>query len=143
MQTINAYFNFMGNTEEAMNFYRSVFGGEFTAFTRFKELPGSEQIPPHERNKIMHVTLTTKNGVNIMATDFLESMEQKFEAGNGVNLCIQAESEEEVEKLFKDLSKGGKIDMPLNKTFWGAYFGMCNDKFGVNWMINYTYPQNQ
>ena len=143
MQTINAYFNFMGNTEEAMNFYRSVFGGEFTAFTRFKELPGSEQIPAHEQNKIMHVTLTTKNGVNIMATDFLESMEQKFEPGNGVNLCIQAESEEEVEKLFKDLSKGGKVDMPLNKTFWGAYFGMCKDKFGVNWMINYTYPQNQ
>ena len=143
MQTINAYFNFMGNTEEAMNFYKSVFGGQFTIFSRFKDLPGSEQIPEHERNKIMHVTLTTANGTNIMATDFLESMEQKFEPGNGVNLCIQTESEEEVDKLFKELSKGGKVDMPLNKTFWGAYFGMCKDKFGVNWMINYTYPQNQ
>ena len=143
MQTINVYFNFMGNTEEAMNFYKSVFGGEFTGLSRFKDLPGSEKIPAHEQNKIMHITLTTKNGTNIMATDFLESMEQKFESGNGVNLCIQAESEEEVDKLFKDLSKGGKVDMPLNKTFWGAYFGMCKDKFGVNWMINFVYPQNQ
>lgn len=143
MQTINAYFNFMGNTEEAMNFYKSVFGGTFTTLARFKEIPGSEQIPAHEKNKIMHITLTTPKGTVIMATDFLESMEQKFEPGNGVNFCIQAESEEEVDKLFKDLSKGGNVTMPLNKTFWGAYFGMCKDKFGVNWMINFTYPQNQ
>jgi hypothetical protein len=79
MYTINVYFNFMGNTEEAMNFYKSVFGGEFTGLSRFKDLPGSEKIPAHEQNKIMHITLTTKNGTNIMATDFLESMEQKFE----------------------------------------------------------------
>ena len=143
MQTINVYFNFPGNSEEAMNFYKSVFGGEFTIFTRFKELPGNEKIPAHEQDKLMHVSLTTKNGTIIMATDLLESMEQKCEPGNCVNLCIQAESEEEVDKLFKDLSKGGKVDMPLNKTFWGAYFGMCKDKFGVSWMINYTYPQNQ
>jgi len=143
MQTINAYFNFLGNSEEAMNFYKSVFGGEFTIFTRFKDLPGSEKIPAHEQNKLMHVSLTTRGGTIIMATDLLESMEQKCEPGNCVNLCIQADSEEEVDKLFKDLSKGGKVDMPINKTFWGAYFGMCKDKFGVSWMINYVYPQNQ
>jgi PhnB protein len=143
MLTINAYFNFMGNTEEAMNFYKSVFGGEFTAFTRFKDLPGSENMPAHEREKIMHITLTTENGTNIMATDFLESMEQKFEPGNGLSLCIQAESEEEVDKLFKYLSNDGKVEMPLNKTFWGAYFGICKDKYGVNWMINFSYSQNQ
>lgn len=143
MQTINVYFNFLGNSEEAMNFYKSVFGGEFTIFTRFKDLPGNEKIPGHEQDKLMHVSLTTKNGTIIMATDLLESMEQKCEPGSCVNLCIQADSEEEVDKLFKDLSKGGKVDMPLNKTFWGAYFGMCKDKFGVSWMINYVYPQNQ
>ena len=143
MLTINAYFNFMGNTEEAMNFYKSVFGGEFTIFSRFKDLPGSENMTAHEKEKIMHISLTTKSGTIIMATDFLESMGQTFVLGNNVNLCIQTESEEEVDKLFKELSKGGKVDMPVNKTFWGAYFGMCKDKFGVNWMINFTYPQTQ
>ena len=143
MTTVNPYLTFGGNCEEAFNFYKSVFGGDFLALQRFKDTPEAGKIPKHEQDKIMHITLTTKNGTNIMATDFLESMEQKFEPGNGVNLCIQAESEEEVDKLFKDLSKGGKVDMPLNKTFWGAYFGMCKDKFGVSWMINYTYPQNQ
>ena len=143
MLTINAYFNFMGNTEEAMNFYKSVFGGEFTIFSRFKDLPGSENMAAHEKEKLMHISLTTKSGTIIMATDFLESMGQTFVPGNNVSLCIQTESEEEVDKLFKELSKGGKVDMPVNKTFWGAYFGMCKDKFGVNWMINFTYPQNQ
>jgi len=143
MLTINAYFNFMGNTEEAMNFYKSVFGGEFTIFSRFKDLPGGENMTAHEKEKIMHISLTTKSGTIIMATDFLESMGQTFVPGNNVNLCIQTESEEEVDKLFKELSKSGKVDMPVNKTFWGAYFGMCKDKFGVNWMINFTYPQNQ
>ena len=108
MPKINPYLNFNGNTEEAFNFYKSVFGGEFTGLSRFKDLPGSEKIPAHELNKIMHITLTTKNGINIMATDFLESMEQKFEPGNGVNLCIQAESEEEVDKLFRTCLKVAK-----------------------------------
>jgi PhnB protein len=143
MLTINPYFNFNGNTEEAMNFYKSIFGGEFTLFSRFKETPGSEKMPAHEQEKMMHITLTTKKGTALMATDLLESMEQKAIPGTMVHLCIQAESEEEVDKLFKGLSKGGKIEMPVNKTFWGAYFGMCKDKFGVSWMINFTYPQNQ
>jgi Uncharacterized protein conserved in bacteria len=143
MQTINAYFNFMGNTEEAMNFYRSVFGGEFTAFTRFKELPGSEQIPA-PRTKQDHARHSHyKKRCQHYGYRFPGIYGAKIRTRNGVNLCIQAESEEEVEKLFKDLSRGGKVDMPLNKTFWGAYFGMCKDKFGVSWMINYTYPQNQ
>ena len=98
MLTINAYFNFMGNTEEAMNFYKSVFGGEFTIFSRFKDLPGSENMAAHEKEKLMHISLTTESGTIMMATDFLESMGQTFVPGNQVNLCIQAESEEEVDK---------------------------------------------
>lgn len=140
MQAITTYFNFPGNTEEAMNFYKSVFGGEFTSLARFKDAPGSENMPPHERDKIMNIILTTKSGAVLMATDFLESMEQKVVLGNNIHLVIHADSEEEVDTMFKALSAGGKVEMPVNKTFWGAYFGMCEDKFGIKWMLSYTYP---
>ena len=142
MLNINAYLHFTGKTEEAMNFYKSILGGEFTIFGRFRDVPGSENMNPEDQKKIMHISLTTKNGTVIMATDSLESMGQQVNFGNNVHLCIQAESETEVDKLFAALSAGGKVEMPVNKTFWGAYFGMCQDKFGVQWMINYTYNQN-
>jgi PhnB protein len=142
MLNINAYLHFMGRTEEAMNFYKSILGGEFTIFGRFRDVPGAENMGPEDQKKIMHISLTTKNGSVIMATDSLESMGQQVNFGNNVHLCIQAESETEVDKLFTALSTGGKVEMPVNKTFWGAYFGMCQDKYGVQWMINYTYNQN-
>jgi PhnB protein len=142
MLNINAYLHFMGKTEEAMNFYKSILGGEFTIFGRFRDVPGAENMNPEDQKKIMHISLTTKNGIVIMATDSLESMGQQVNFGNNVHLCIQAESETEVDKLFAALSAGGKVEMPVNKTFWGAYFGMCQDKYGVQWMINYTYNQN-
>jgi len=142
MLNINAYLHFMGKTEEAMNFYRSILGGEFTVFGRFRDVPGAENMNPEDQKKIMHISLTTKNGTVIMATDSLESMGQQVSFGNNVHLCIQAESETEVDKLFIALSAGGKVEMPVNKTFWGAYFGMCQDKYGVQWMINYTYNPN-
>lgn len=142
MQAITTYFNFMGNTEEAMNFYKSVFGGEITACTRFSDLPGNEKMPANEQNKIMHMSLTTKSGNVLMATDFLESMEHRLHLGNNIHLVINADSEQEVEQLFEVLSAGGKVEAPVNKTFFGALFGMCEDRFGIKWMLNYTYPQN-
>lgn len=142
MLNINAYLHFMGKTEEAMNFYKSILGGEFTIFGRFRDVPGGENMNPEDQKKVMHISLTTKNGIVIMATDSLKSMGQQVNVGNNVHLCIQAESETEVDKLFAALSAGGKVEMPVNKTFWGAYFGMCQDKYGVQWMINYTYNQN-
>jgi PhnB protein len=141
MLQINPYLHFMGNTEEAMHFYKSVLGGEFSIFSRFKDLPGGENMSAEEQEKIMHISLTTKSGVTIMATDALKSMEQRVDIGNNIHLCIQAASEAEVDGLFAGLSAGGKVEMPVNKTFWGAYFGMCQDKYGVQWMINYTYNQ--
>lgn len=140
MTGTNPYFNFQGNTEQAMNFYKSVFGGEFTSFQRFRDLPGSEKMPIDERDKLMHVTLTIPGGQVFMATDALESMEQKITFGNNYHICIHTESEAETEQLFNGLSAGGKIEMPVNKTFWGAYCGMCADQFGVHWLITYTYP---
>ena len=142
MLSINPYLHFMGRTEAAMNFYKSALNGEFTIFQRFKDTPGGEKMSASEQEKMIHISLRLANGVVIMATDLLESMEQKLETGNNVHLCIQAESEKEADKIFQALSAGGKIEMPMNKTFWGAYFGMTRDKFGIQWMINFEYQKS-
>lgn len=137
MISINPYLNFMGNTEEAMKFYRSVFGGEFTAFQRFSDSPGHEKMPKKEQGMLMHVSLPMGKTNTLMATDTLESMGQTLTMGNNFSLAVNTESEAETDRLFHALSAGGKITMPLNKTFWGAYFGMCTDKFGIQWMLSY------
>ena len=141
MLSTNPYFNFMGNTGEAMDFYKSVFGGEFTLYQRFGDMPGCEKMSVEDRDKFMHISLRTPKGHMFMATDALESMEQKITFGNSEYVCIHTESEEETDALFNGLSVGGKIEMPVNKTFWGAYCGMFTDRFGIQWMVTYTYPQ--
>src|SRR6187431_2961147 len=116
MLSTNPYLHFNGNTEEAMNFYRSIFGGEFTIFQRYKEIPGGEKMPPEDQEKIMHVSLTLGNGVTIMATDWTATMGAGLSFGNNFHICIQAESEKEVDKLFAGLSRDGFAEMPPNKT---------------------------
>lgn len=139
MFTANPYLNFMGNTEEAFNFYKSVFGGEFTVFQRFKDTPAKDQVAPGDQNKIMHVALPLGKGNILMGTDALESMGHTLNFGNNISLSLNTISEEESDRLFNALAAGGKIGMPLQKMFWGAYFGMVTDKFGVQWMVNYDY----
>ena len=141
MVTINPYLNFPGNTEEAFNFYRSVFGGEFAVIQRFKDTPEADRVPAAEKDMIMHIALPIGKGNVIMATDALESMGHKVTYGTNFHLSINAESEEETTKIFNALSAGGKVTMPLAKMFWGAFFGMLTDKFGVQWMVNYDYSQ--
>ncbi len=148
MTTINPYLNFNGNTEEAFNFYKSVFGGEFATVMRFGDIPQSEgneamKVADNERDKIMHIALPIGNGDVLMATDALESMGQKRTAGNNFSISVNTESKEETEKLFNGLSTGGTVTMPLADSFWGAYFGMCTDKFGIQWLFNYDYNQNK
>jgi len=143
MATLNPYLNFNGNTEEAFNFYRSIFGGDFYNVTRFKDTTMADQIPGDAQDKIMHISLPIGNGNLLMATDAIESMGQKLTNGNNYSLSLTTESEAETERLFHALSEGGKIDMPLEKAFWGAYFGMFHDKFGIQWMVNYPYDQNK
>jgi PhnB protein len=133
----------MGNTEEAMNFYKSVFGGTFESFMRYGDVPGGEKMPADNQRKIMHAALPIAGNQMIMATDTLESMERSVVFGNNYHISLEAESEAEVDRIFAALSAGGTVEMPLNKTFWGAYFGMFADKFGVQWMINYSYPKTQ
>jgi PhnB protein len=137
MATINPYLNFNGNTEEAFNFYKSVFGTEFIGLMRFKDSPGCEKMPANDQEKIMHIALPVGNGVILMATDMVESMGQILNAGNNFSLAITPENEEEAHRLFNGLSAGGAIEAPFEKAFWGAYFGMFSDKFGIRWMVNY------
>jgi PhnB protein len=141
MATMSPYLNFNGNTEEAFNFYKSVFGGEFLAVMRFKDNPECGNVAESDQNKIMHIALPIGNGNALMATDALESMGQKLTFGNNFYICLAPESKEEADKLFNGLSDGGKIEMPLQDMFWGAYYGSFTDKFGVQWMLNYN--QNQ
>jgi PhnB protein len=138
MLKLNPYLNFNGNTEEAFNFYKSVFGGEFLALQRFKDNAECDKIPEADRDKVMHVALPIGQGNILMATDTLESLGQKLNVGNNFSIAIDAESKEEADKLFRGLSSGGTVQMPMQDMFWGAYFGMLSDKFGVQWMINCT-----
>lgn len=137
MAAANPYLNFNGNTEEAFNFYKSVFGGEFLALMRFKDNEACGQIPESDKERIMHIALPIGNGNTLMATDSLESLGQKLSVGNNFYICLSPESKEEAERLFNGLSAGGKIEMPLQDMFWGAYYGSFADKFGVQWMVNY------
>ncbi len=140
MKKISPYLNFPGNTEEAFNFYRSVFGGELAGLTRFKDIPEGSKLSAEEKEKIMHVSLPVSKENVLMATDALESMGHKVTAGNNFHISISADSKEEAEKLFNGLSNGGKVTMPLADAVWGDYFGMFTDKFGIQWMVNYAYP---
>lgn len=141
MATTNTYLNFNGNCEEAFNFYKSVFGGEFIYIGRFGDMPPSEEFPVVEadKNKVMHVSLPIGSSI-LMGSDNGSEYEASFVKGNNFSVSINADSREEADKLFNGLSAGGKTIMPMNDTFWGAYFGMFTDKFGVNWMVNYDDP---
>ena len=141
MATINPYLIFNGNCEEAFLFYKSVFGGEFPYMGRFSEMPPSDDpncppVPTEEANRIMHVSLPITDGILLYGSDST-SQNGDVIVGNNFSISINAESKEEADKLFYGLSAGGNIVMPMNKTFWGAYFGMFTDKFSINWMVNF------
>ncbi len=141
MVTVNPYLNFPGNTEEAFEFYKSVFGGNFIALQRFRDTPEAKRLPEHLRDKIMHISLPLGNGNILMGTDAMEEMGHRITAGTNFYLSIAAESEAEAEIFFTRLSCGGRISVPLKKAFWGAYFGLFTDRYGTQWMVNYDYAQ--
>ncbi len=143
MARVNTYLNFSRNTEEAFNFYKSVFGGEFgnNGIARFGDIPAMEGMPllPNEdKNLIMHIELVITGGHVLMGTDAPESMGFKVNFGNNVHISIEPDTRSETKKLFDALSTGGKIEQDLQEMFWGAYYGACKDKFGVQWMFNCT-----
>ncbi|MEA5458438.1 VOC family protein [Arcicella sp. LKC2W] len=137
MAQINPHINFNGNAEEAFNFYKSVFGGEFAKIMRFKDMASPEfEVSETEANKIMHIALPIGNNI-LMANDVPEFMGKTNENENRSKIAISAESKEEAEKLFNGLSVGGQIEMPLTDSPWGSYFGMFRDKYGIEWMIDF------
>lgn len=142
MATINPYLNFGGNCEEAFNFYKSVFGGDFLTMMRFNEVPAEYQMSESEGQKIMHVALPIGQGAILMGSDTPAAM-GSVTNGNNYSIAIGAESEAEATKLFNGLSAGGQVTMPLAKAFWGDYFGMLTDKFGVHWMVSYDYNRRR
>jgi PhnB protein len=132
MTKFATYLNFAGNTEEAFMFYKSVFGGEFKALIRFKDMPMQGiNIPKLDENKIMHIALPLGKNDMLMASDVLKSLGQKLVAGNNMSISIFPDSKEEADRLFKALSAGGKIEMPITNQSWGDYYGGLTDKFGV------------
>ncbi len=137
------YLNFPRNTEEAFNFYKSIFGGEFSGggIARFGDMPPTEGMPAvaeEDKNLIVHIELPILGGHVIMATDAPESMGFHVNFGNNVYLNLEPDTQAETKKLFEALSLGGSVTMQLQVMFWGAYYGSCIDKFGVNWMFNCT-----
>ena len=142
MTALNSYLSFNGNCEEAFTFYRSVLGGEFSQKKRFKDMPFEHPVPAKEGEKIMHIELQLGPDTLLMGCDVPSTM-GAVNFGNNFHISIDTQSEKEAGKLFNGLSAGGKVTMPLDKTFWGALFGMFTDKFGIQWMINYDYNKNK
>lgn len=137
MASINPHINFNGNAEEAFNFYKSVFGGEFAKIMRFKDLSSPEfPVAEHEADKIMHIALPIGKSV-LMANDVPEVLGRTNERENRSKIVIGAESKEEADKLFNGLSAGGEIEMPISESPWGSYFGMFRDKYGIEWMVDF------
>ena len=139
---INPYLNFDGNAEEAFNFYKSVFGSEIEMIMRYKDAPPEHQMGETNGEKIMHISLPIGKNNMLMASD-TPAMYGKTIFGTNFSITVSTDSEAEAEKIFNGLSAGGKITMGLEKAFWGSYFGMLTDKFGVNWMVSYDYNQQK
>jgi len=140
MATVNIYLTFNGNCREAFDFYKSVFGGEFAYIGTFGEMPPQDGVPPvseADRNKIMHVALPISKETCLMGSDTEGEWATNYKEGNNFSISIKTESRGEADKFFNSLSRGGQVIMPMNNTFWGAYFGMFTDKFGINWMVNF------
>src|SRR5690349_17316387 len=141
MASVNVYLTFNGNCEEAFNFYKTVFGGEFGYIGRFKDMPAQEgqtAAASPDAEKIMHVSLPVSAETVLMGSDTGGEWAKDFKEGNNFSISINTSSKEEADRMFNGLSAGGRVNMPMASTFWGDYFGMFTDKFGINWMVSFN-----
>jgi PhnB protein len=138
MTTVNIYLTFKGNCKEAFDFYKSVFGRDFQYVGKYGEAARREDLPfdDHEKDKIMHITLPISNETMLMGNDSLEAHESSMMINSNFAIYIRTDSKEEADILFHKLSKGGQVTMPMKETFWGSYYGMIRDKFGINWKMS-------
>ena len=140
MSKVNVYLTFDGQCEEAFEFYRSVFGGEFAHLGRFDEMPADEgfAVAEEDMSRIMHVTLPIGGDTVLMGSDTAPGQGPPLVVGNNFSISVDPDSRDQADQLFGALSDGGQVAMPLGDMFWGAYFGMCTDRFGIQWMINFS-----
>lgn len=144
MARVSTYLNFMGNTFEAFEYYRSVFGTEYLGpVMRMSDVPmeGMPPLPENERDAVMHIELPILGGHVLMATDMLASMGHELRVGNNTTVVLEPDTRDEADRLFAALSSGGSDAMPMQDMFWGAYWGTCLDRFGIRWMITVNAPQ--
>ncbi|MBL7683489.1 MAG: VOC family protein [Flavipsychrobacter sp.] len=143
MATLSQHIAFNGNAEEAFNFYKGVFGSEIQMIMRYKDTP--EGIPnpttQAEGEMVMHISMPVGNGAMLMGCDMPAAF-GKASYGNAFNISVGVDSREEADKIYNGLLEGGKVSMPIADTFWGAYFGMVVDKYGVQWMVSYDNINN-
>lgn len=140
---VNPYLNFAGNAREAFEFYKSVFGGEFSSAVTFGDMPmEGATVPEADKDKMIHISLPLGGDSVLMASDALESLGQQLVPGNNFYVSLHPDSREEADRIFEGLSQGADVEMPMDVQVWGDYFGSLRDKFGVGWMINHT-PQQE
>jgi PhnB protein len=140
MDTPTPYLNFPGTCEEAFNFYKKVFGGEFDFVGRFKEMPPEVPVPPGYADKLMHISLSVDGKPFLMGSDAPEGYGDPFNAGNNVHLSLNPTDEAETKRLYDALREGGKVTMELAPTFWAKLFAMVRDRYGIYWMISHGQP---
>ncbi len=142
MTTLNPWINFNGNAEDAFTFYKSVFGGEFTKIIRFKDIASAEfPVPESEENKIMYIALPIDTGNVLIANDVPEFMGRVNENENRSKISLRAESKEEADRIFAGLSAGGNVEGPMDTSPWGTYCGMFRDKYGIEWIVEFSPEQ--
>ncbi len=139
MTTINPWINFNGNAEEAFTFYRSVFGGEFSKVIRFKDIASPESpVAEAEAEKIMLIALTVGENNVLMANDVPAFLGTVNENENRSKIAVAVESKEEADRVFHGLSVGGHVEMPMGDSPWGTYFSMFRDKYGIEWIVEFS-----
>lgn len=136
MITVNPYLTFNGTCQDAFEHYKRVFGGDFEAKQHFKDEPGSKHSTA-DANKILHISLPLSKGYMLMGSDRATSMKEGS-TGDNITLSLNVGSKKEADKIFNGLAAGGKVTMPMADTFWGSYFGMVDDRFGVKWMVSFS-----
>jgi PhnB protein len=140
MIRLDTYLNFNGNTEEVFNYYKKVFNGSFSKLMRFRDMPGGDKMSNSDQAKILHVALPVGDNI-LMGTDVLDSMNQKISTGDNITISITLDDETEANRIFDALAEEGNIIMPLGTEFWSELFGICKDRFGIQWMMNFSPKQ--
>jgi PhnB protein len=140
VQLVHVYLNFPGNTDEALALYASVFGTKLVARQTFGETPFMKGVPEAGKNKVVHAQLPITDTVHLMASDAVPGFGPPLKVGNNFSISIVAKDKAEADRAFAALSAGGKVNMPLANAPWGPYFGMCEDRFGVQWMVSLPHP---